>query len=227
MADRPSKATLREEVKKHIIKGVTNGTYQFGERLVETKLAKELQMSQAPVREALLELSIQGILEDRPYAGSFVKKPEIKDVENHYAVRSVIESYAASLAAENRTDEELQNMRFILHEMSECDDIEEFVDLDHAFHGLIMDASRNNVLKRIWLSISAYESTYQSALSNRWTIQDMYELHRKLYDVIASGNSRAAEAEMYLHIAGFRDGVIANMREQVEKSENLNVPEEV
>ena len=226
MADRPSKATLREEVKKHIIKGVNDGTYKFGERLVETKLAKELQMSQAPVREALLELSIQGIIEDRPYAGSFLKKPAIKDVEDHYDVRSVIESYAASLAAENRTEEELQNMRFILHEMSECTDMEEFVDLDHAFHGLIMDASRNTVLKRIWNSISAYETTYQTALSNRWTIHDMYELHRNLYDVIATGNGKAAEAEMYLHIAGFRDGVLANMREQAEEIEDNNASKE-
>ena len=220
MVDKRSKETLREEVKKHIIKGIGDGTYKYGERIVETKLAKELQVSQAPVREAILELSIQGVLEERPYAGSFVRKPDAGELDDHYKVRILTESYNASEAAKTITEEELQNMRFILHEMSECENVDEFVELDHSFHRLIVDASRNNVLKRIWVSLSVYETTYQAILTNRWTLKDLFELHRRLYEAVASGDPNSAAAEMYLHIYKFRIGVLEDMKQKAEVAES-------
>ncbi|MBQ1395612.1 MAG: GntR family transcriptional regulator, partial [Lachnospiraceae bacterium] len=66
MVKRTTKETLRSEVIRYIIKGIGEGQFKPGERIVETKLAKELDMSQAPVREAVLELSIMGVLEERP-----------------------------------------------------------------------------------------------------------------------------------------------------------------
>ena len=214
MARRSNKETLRSEVKKYIIKGISEGKFTLGERIVETKLAKELNMSQAPVREAVLELSIMGVLEERPYAGSFIRKPDSRDIENHYKVRGVIEGYAAFQAALNRTEEDLQKLRDILHEMDECTEPDEFVDLDHNFHGTIMDATGNTVLKHIWTSVSAYEMTYQAILANKWTLRGLYDAHKKLYDVIASGNASGAAAEMYLHIDGFRVGVLETIEEK-------------
>ena len=69
-----SKDTLRKVVKQYIQKQISDGVYKPGDRIVETKLAKELNVSQAPVREAMLELALMGVLEERPYSGSFVKK---------------------------------------------------------------------------------------------------------------------------------------------------------
>ena len=218
MKKEDSKDTLRGIVKRYIIKGINDGTYKFGERIVETKLAKELELSQAPVREAILELSIMGILEERPYAGAFVRHPDREEVENHYRARGVIEAYAAGLAAQNRTEEQLQEMRSILDGMNKCTNPEDFVDLDHRFHGMIMDASGNNVIKRLWESISAYELTYQTILANRWSITKLHALHQKLYNVIEAGNQEAAGAEMFLHIDGFRNGIIAAMDEKEKES---------
>lgn len=219
MAETSSKATLRDEVKKRIMRGISNGEYKFGERIVETKLAKELEISQAPVREAILELSILGVLEERPYAGSFVRKPDEGELDNHYKTRLAIESFAASEAAENITDEELQNMRFILHEMSEAEGIDAIVELDHDFHRAIIDAAHNNILKRIWLSLCAYETTYQTVLTNRWTKRDLHDLHRELYEAIASRNPDVASAQMYLHIYGFWTGVIDDLKKNADKAE--------
>lgn len=215
MAKQNNKGTLRSEVIKYIIKGIGEGKYKLGERIVETKLAKELEMSQAPVREAVLELSIMGVLEERPYAGSFVRKPDREEVDNHYKARALIESYAASLAAPHRTEEDLEKMRAILEEMGECKAFEDFVDLDHAFHETIIDASDNKVLKRLWTSVSAYELTYQTiVLANKWTLVGLYEKHKRLYDIIKSGNGPASQAEMFLHIDGFRVGVMETIRDE-------------
>ena len=213
------KETLRSNVKKHIIKGIGEGRYKMGERIVETKLAKELDMSQAPVREAVLELSIMGVLEERPYAGSFVRKPNGKEVDDHYKARAIVEAYAASLAARRITEEEMEELGEILQKMKDCTDFDQFVDIDHDFHEKIIDASGNKVLKRLWSSVSVYELTYQTiVLANKWTLVGLYEKHKRLYDVLKTGNGPAAMAEMFLHIDGFRSGVM-NTRIEAEAEE--------
>ncbi len=209
MVKRTTKETLRQNVIRYIIKGIGEGRFEPGERIVETKLAKELDMSQAPVREAVLELSIMGVLEERPYAGSFVRSPNGKEVDDHYKARALVEAYAASLAAQRSTEEELEEMKAILERMKECSDFDEFVDIDHDFHEKIIDASGNKVLKRLWSSVSVYELTYQTiVLANKWTLVGLYEKHKTLYDVLKTGSGPAAMAEMYLHIDGFRAGVM-------------------
>lgn len=223
MAEKSSKETLRSEVKKHIIKGINEGKYKYGERIVETKLAKALNISQAPVREAVLELSIMGVLEEHPYAGSFVRVPSAEDINNHYSVRGILEAYAAYLAAKNRTEYELNEMRLILHEMSECTSEEPFADLDHRFHEIIMDASRNSVLKGLWQSIATYENTYQTILTHKWSIEALLDAHQKLYDVIAAGNSNAAGAEMFLHLDRFRNDVLAHNAGRVKNQQKESV----
>lgn len=206
MAERSNKKTLREEIKRHIVKCINDGRYKCGDRIVETRLARELEVSQAPVREAVIELSILGVLEERPYAGSFVRTLDEDEIDNHYKVRNLLESFAAAQAAQHRTEAELEGMRSVIGHMKECTDPEKFVELDHSFHRMIMEATGNDVLKRLWLTTSAYESTYRALLTNKWTIGDLYEAHKRIFDRIASQNSDAASAEMYLHIDGFRAG---------------------
>ena len=217
MPKQESKDTLREQVKKFIIKGISEGRFKYGERIVETRLAKELNVSQAPVREAIIELSIMGILEERPYSGSFVKEPEITEINNHYRTRGLIESFAASAAAHNRTEDELQEMREVLVKMQGCKNLEDFTELDREFHRVIVKASRNQTLMKVWETISTYEVTYQSILASRWTMPVLQESHQKLYDVIADGNEASAAAEMFLHLDRFRAGVLEHSQLISEK----------
>lgn len=220
MVKRTTKETLRSEVIRYIIKGIAEGRFKPGERIVETKLAKELDMSQAPVREAVLELSIMGVLEERPYAGSFVRSPSGKEVDDHYKARALVEAYAASLAAQRITKEELKEMEAILERMKECSDFDEFVDIDQDFHEMIIDAADNRVLKRLWSSGSVYELTYQTiTLANKWTLVGLYEKHKRLYDVLKTGSGPAAMAEMYLHIDGFRAGVMSTRADKENEEE--------
>ena len=214
MAKQGTKETLRTEVKKYIMREIAVGNFKPGERIVETKLAKEMNISQAPVREAILELSILGILEERPYAGSFVRHPASGDVEDLYNVRALVEQYSANAAAINRTDADMEKLALILQKMKECKDPDQFVDLDHSFHEAIADATGNKILKRIWEALSTYELTYQTILANKWTFAGLYDAHKTLYDVIGSGNGPAAGAEMFLHIDRFRSGVIDTIAEK-------------
>ncbi len=217
MPERISKDTLRAKVKKYILKRISTGVYKPGERVVETRIAKELEMSQAPVREAILELSIMGILEERPYSGSFVQQKDPNDINDYFSIREMIEAYAASLAAVKRTEEDLYYMRSVLKEMEDCVELDDFTDLDIKFHESILQASKNKVLTRTWQAVSAYEWTYESILAINMTIEELIESHRELYRAIEEGIANAAGAKMLLHIDGFKESILKALKEDTIK----------
>ena len=62
------KSTMRREIRTYIQRQIAQGVYRPGDRIVETQLAREMNVSQAPVREALLELAAMGLVEERPYS---------------------------------------------------------------------------------------------------------------------------------------------------------------
>ena len=84
---KPAKETLRANIKDYIQKQIAAGDYQPGDRIVETQLARGLNVSQAPVREAILELVSLGLVEERPYSGHFVR--EMGQRKLRISIRSV------------------------------------------------------------------------------------------------------------------------------------------
>lgn len=100
-----AKETLRSNIRDYIQKQIAEGVYKPGDRIVETRLAKELDVSQAPVREAMLELATMGLLEERPYSGTYVRNLSVTEIEDIFDIRAFIEEYAAKRAAKRVTDE--------------------------------------------------------------------------------------------------------------------------
>ena len=77
-----AKGTLRKKIRNYIQQQIASGRFQAGDRIVETQLARELNVSQAPVREAILELAAMGLLEERPYSdggggGGYLQHPGV------------------------------------------------------------------------------------------------------------------------------------------------------
>ena len=122
------KATLRNNIREYIQQQIATGRFQAGDRVVETQLAKELHVSQAPVREAILELAAMGLLEERPYSGSFVRKLTLEDIEDIYNTRAFIDEYAARQAARRITAEQLAEMEALLREMDAAENARDFVE---------------------------------------------------------------------------------------------------
>ena len=213
MEKKSSKSTLRKEIRSYIQARITNGTYQAGDRIVETQLAKELHVSQAPVREAILELTSMGILDERPYSGTFVRKLTAEDIEDIYQTRALIDERAAQLAARNITDEQLKTIEEVLHKMEASEDILTFVEFDMEFHALIVDAANSPTLKRMWDSLRLVEWTHRSAAVTKITLEELIRQHWKIYDFLKRQEEHAAGAYMYLHIKNFGDELSQHMRE--------------
>ena len=204
---RPTKETLRSNIKDYIQKQIASGVYRPGDRIVETQLARELNVSQAPAREAILELVSQGMLEERPYSGHFVRQLTAEEIEDIFQIRAVVEEYAAQLASSRVTDQQLGEMEQVLREMDENQDLERFVHLDMDFHGLVMDAAGSPALKRAWKMLRMAEWTYIAAAITKSTLSEMIQQHWTIFRYLENRQGHSAGAYIYLHIKGFGDEV--------------------
>lgn len=201
----PAKETLRSNIKDYIQQQIAEGVYRPGDRIVETRLAKELNVSQAPVREAMLEMATIGLLEERPYSGTYVRNFTPAEIEDIFNTRAFIEEYAAKRAAKRVTEEQLAGMEAVLEEMDRSQDLQVFVRLDKEFHGLVMDAAGSPALKRAWTNLRMAEWTYLCAATTAFSLDELIAQHRTIFRYLKNREDASAGAYMFLHIKGFGD----------------------
>ena len=92
------RGVLSDAVKERLLEGILDGTYPPGSRIVETRVARELGTSQAPVREALRDLEALGVVEISPFRGARVRRPSLDELLEAYVIRAELEALAARLA---------------------------------------------------------------------------------------------------------------------------------
>ena len=209
-----SKGTLRKKIRNYIQHQIASGRFQAGDRIVETQLAKELNVSQAPVREAILELAAMGILEERPYSGSFVRKLTAEDVEDIYNTRAFLDEYAARQAARNITDQQLSEMEKLLYRMDEAEDYQDLAEMDMEFHAMVVDAAGSPALKRTWENLRLVEWTELSAAVTKNTLEELARQQWRMYQLLKQRADHAAGAYMFIHIKNFGEELKRYLQQQ-------------
>ena len=101
------RVVLRDQVREFILERILTGVYAPGQRLVETQIARELECSQAPVREALRDLEQLGCVIHEPFRGCSVRAFSAEELLEAFPVRAALEALAARLAAEHISEDEL------------------------------------------------------------------------------------------------------------------------
>lgn len=219
-----SKGTLRKRIRNYIQHQIASGRFQAGDRIVETQLARELNVSQAPVREAILELAAMGLLEERPYSGSFVRKLTAEDVEDIYNTRAFLDEYAARQAARNITEQQLVEMEALLQRMDEAEDYQALAEMDMEFHAMVVDAAGSPALKRTWENLRLVEWTELSAAVTQNTLEELAKQHWRLFQLLKQNADHAAGAYMFIHIKNFGEE-LKRYLQQREASESSSKQE--
>ncbi|KIF74136.1 GntR family transcriptional regulator [Streptomyces sp. 150FB] len=176
--------SLREQIREHIVEGIVSGRWKPGERIVERRIATELQVSQTPVREALRELESLRLIESAPNKGVRVRGLSAADLEESYPVRAGLEQIAAELAAERLAVDcsRLEPHVTALYAADRANDGTAQVRHTVAFHRELVRAAGNSVLLHTWEGLGIEVFT---ALSIRWlgTVQKSYaEEHQELVE---------------------------------------------
>ncbi|CAG6399203.1 GntR family transcriptional regulator [Streptomyces cocklensis] len=159
--------SLREQIREHILEGIVSGRWKPGERIVERRIAVELQVSQTPVREALRELEALRLIESAPNKGVRVRGLTAADLKESYPVRAGLEQVAAELAAERLAADPAALEREVaaLRVADTTLDGEAQVRHTVAFHHELVRAADNAVLLHTWESLGIEVWT---TLSIRW-----------------------------------------------------------
>lgn len=190
-------------VKEHVIEAIMSGEFKPGDRIVESSLARQLGISQAPVREAIRDLVLMGFLETEPYRGTFVRSFSPEELYEVYTVRAALESLGARLAASRLTEEDVVTLTRLLDEMVQAGhdhDLEKMTRLDNQFHETIVQISGNKVLYQLWKTLQFGYWTIVTARISTFDLEVLARRHEELLDALKTRDPNKARRAMQRHI---------------------------
>lgn len=201
-SDPVARNVLSEQVKDRILQWILEGELAPGSRIIETRVAKELGVSQAPVREALRDLTTLGVVEMQPYRGASVRQPSKADLVEAMEVRAELEALAARQAATRITDAELNELRALIdemHQLAEAGDAHRHALNNTAFHGTVVRASGNKTLERTWSMLEPYARTYVTAMVPGTDLVWLGDRHLAILTALEKGDPEEAAETMRIH----------------------------
>jgi DNA-binding GntR family transcriptional regulator len=199
-------APLREAVYDSIVELIITRALQPGQHLVESELADQLGVSRQPVREALQRLQTEGWVDLRPAQGAFVHEPTEAEADQLLAVRCLLETESARLAAAAATPDDVKQLRRILKEgraAVAAGDVPTVVSANSELHGLVTKMSGNTVLTELISMVDRRVRWYYTPLARtRGTVS--WKEHAELIDAIAHGDEQRAADVMRGHTEATR-----------------------
>ena len=208
--------TLKQHAYESILDRVQTGQFAPGMRLSDELLAGELGVSRSPVREAILQLSAEGIIEQRPRQGAFIRMPDRKSLSSEFELRLALEPFAAGKAAERRSDADMKKLRDLTIRMEKLakEAVESDLDItdpalrlkclecDDRSHILIVKMIQNErvsevirvgqVVMRIF-SLAVHIPSPEAMLESS-------QQHREFVDAIEDRDAKRASEAMAQHI---------------------------
>jgi DNA-binding GntR family transcriptional regulator len=198
-----TRPNLREQIKDVILQRIVSHEYPPGARLVETRIAQELGVSQAPVREALRDLEQLGCVIHEPFRGCSVRAFSAGELLEAFPVRAALEALAARLAAERITEDELLTLADLLETMRAAarrGDAHDQSQANASFHATIVRAARNGTLERQWSFLEPFSRTYLTVSRPGLDLLALSERHVPILDALRARDGDAAAEAMHRHL---------------------------
>lgn len=196
--------TIRKKVHEHVREGILRGEIGPNERLIEVKIAKEIGTSRTPVREALHNLELEGLIESIPRVGYVVKPLDDQEVAEIWEIRCLIEGLAATWAAEKAGEKTVRELRknIALAEKKVANgDLGAFVNLDAQFHEIIARLSGGKRLLELSQTLRRHALRYRIESINRPdTALRAIEGHKKIIEAMEDGKANGIVEAIKSHI---------------------------
>ena len=197
------RSSLRERIKDVMLQRIVSGEYAPGARLVETRIAQEMGVSQASVREALRDLEHIGCVSYEPYRGCSVRTFSADELVEAFPVRAALESLAAELASAAMTDAELDGLDALYAAMlaaARAGDAHEQSRADAALHGAIARGARNATLERQWTFLEPYSRTFITISRPGTDLVALAEEHLPILEALRARDGKRAARAMHEHL---------------------------
>jgi DNA-binding GntR family transcriptional regulator len=197
-----------------IRQAILSGDLEPGRRLKEADLANELGLSRTPVREALLVLQAEGLIDSFPNRGAVVPERSPEDMLGIYQLRGLLEGHACRLAARSVAPTDIDDLSDSCDRFDAAPDgnVDDLVAENMNFHGIILGLAANPRLQQMVRSVTDLPLIYRTYV---WRFADQQrisgEAHRKITRALASGNGERAEMIMREHVLAAGDALVETM----------------
>jgi DNA-binding GntR family transcriptional regulator len=204
---------LSQETYRQMRDGIVRGEIRPNERLVEADLAERLNVSRTPIREGLQRLASEGLIVSRR-RGWVVREHDADEIREIYESRIALEGYAARLAAERATDDELDALRQLHEEAdSSASARVELVEYNDALHEAVCAAARNATLTEMVRRCRKHFFNYR--LADQYSESEAEASlagHDEIIDALLRRDGAAAEDAMRRHVAEALTSALARHR---------------
>lgn len=196
--------TLVDTVADHLRASILAGNFAPGERLFEAALAREFGISRGPIREALALLEGDGLVENQPRRGKFVRALNSRIIDEIYSLRSVLEPYAAELLIQAMTDEiegSLTDAVETIQSAAATGDISAIARSDLAFHRRLYELTDHRPLQKVWEDIiSGSLQMLVNITTPTHQLTDPVRNHEEIVRSIVAGDLEKTREILKLHI---------------------------
>lgn len=199
------KQTISDNISRYLRDQIMTQKLKAGDRIVESQVAKELEVSQAPVREALFQLEGMGLVENKPYVGSYVL-PFNKDIiDQAFELRNMLEAYAAEHAIGKMREEDIEEMEEHYRNMRKAltkGDKVKIIDEDNNLHAVMVKSVGNPMLLKMWqMSALQWASLTISYFDD---MEYIVQSHVKIIELLREKDIEALRKELRVHFENAR-----------------------
>lgn len=196
--------SLSARVFRRIREGILAGKYATNEELKEKTIGDELGVSRTPVREALRQLELEGLVSIIPNKGAYVVGVSQKDIKDIYEMRSLLEGLCAKWAADNVTDSQLAELEenvFLTEFHYSKGNWEQIYELDNRFHELLYEASGSRELQHVLRDYHQYvQRIRRITLGKAERVKNSKEEHKKIVEALKLHDPQMAQENAKKHI---------------------------
>lgn len=212
-----NKSTFKDYVISHIYNGILDGHYQAGDQLNESAIAEQLEISRAPIREALRDLVGTGIVEYRPRVGHFIAVLSRAEVIDTYSARGVLEGFAAAQALPFLTRKDIATLEALPEKMADLSRkgrLKSLIELGNRFHEILFSPCKNQQIVAFTRQLNLKSDLlFYGYIGRLYAPEDIRQRHAAIVDCLKRGDADELEKLIrahYLHsgekIAALIDG---------------------
>ncbi|HLQ34936.1 MAG TPA: GntR family transcriptional regulator [Chloroflexota bacterium] len=209
---RLSPRTYRQDAVQSIRAAISEGTLTGGTPLVERRIAEDMGISRAPVREALRQLEEEGLIVNIPFKGWYVTEVTPKAMAEIVSLRRVVEAFAAERAAEFVKPAEMRELQRLHAEMERAaakDDPDGLLELHLRFHGRFYELAGHDLLRQVWTTMEGQLRLYLRLHQLTYdTLPHYVEAHRPILDALLARDAEALKAAITEHLGEHTEQLI-------------------
>jgi GntR family transcriptional regulator, rspAB operon transcriptional repressor len=216
-----SRRRASDAVYEALRNAILSRMFEPGQRLNVHELARQLDVSLTPVKDALARLAAEELVEIRPRSGTFVTAISAEDVAHTFEIRAALESLAAESVVARASDDDIAQIRSLFEAMSVVDGDElewtEHERRNREFHSWIVRCSGNRKLISMYESLHAHiqiARIHRGETDWRQRLNVEHEEHAAIVRAIEHRNAQAAVRAVRRHLARAADSLVRDLRRQ-------------